>query len=122
MKNKLTDTSFNLNLYQKKIFCIGIIEIYAIPSLQNVFAKSELIRSINTFKNFNSVNKKINSASTRTTTKKVTNGLSPVKRAKRKRFSSSAGKMCNEKNITIFFASFATIICFIIATWLPGTY
>ena len=44
MKNEMTDTFFNLNWYQKKIFqSIGIIEIHAAPSLQNVFDKSKLI-------------------------------------------------------------------------------
>ena len=44
MKNEITDTFFNLNWYQKKIFqSIGIIEIQAAPSLQNVFDKSKLI-------------------------------------------------------------------------------
>ena len=70
--------------------------------------------------NSNSVNKK--SASTRTTTKKVANGLSPVKKAKRKCFFSSTEKKINEKKVTIFFASFANIVCFIIANLFPGTF
>ena len=123
VKNEMTETFFNVNWYQKKIFRgKGIMEIHAILSLQNVFAKSKLIQSINPFQNFNSVNKKFKSASTRTSTKEVTNGLSPVKRAKRKRFSSSGEKCVMEKILRSFFASFATIICFIIATSLPDTY
>ena len=43
----------------------------------------------NSIQSSNSVNKKIKSASSRTTTKEVKNGLYPVNRAKRKRFSSS---------------------------------
>ena len=56
----------------------------------------------NSFQNSNSVNEKIKSASTRTTTKEVTNGLSPVKRAKRKRFSSSLEKNVMEKRLQSF--------------------
>ena len=40
----MTDTLFNLNWYQKKIFRgIGIIEIHAVSSLQNVFDKNKPI-------------------------------------------------------------------------------
>ena len=40
----MADTFFNLNWYQKKIFRgIGITEIHAVRSLQNVFDKSKLI-------------------------------------------------------------------------------
>ena len=99
----MTDTFFNVNWYQKKIFRgKGIMEIHAILSLQNVFAKSKLIKSINPFQNFNSANKKFKSASARTSTKEVTNGLSPVKRAKRKRFSSSGEKCVMEKILRSF--------------------
>ena len=56
----------------------------------------------NSFQNSNSVNEKIKSASTRTTTKEVTNGLSPVKRAKRKRFSSSLEKHVQKKSLPSF--------------------
>ena len=90
MQNELTDTFFNLNWYQKKIFWgIGIIEIHAPPSLWNVFDKRNLIPSRIPSRALILSIKKIKSASTRTTTKEVTNGLSPVNRAKRKRFSSS---------------------------------
>ena len=97
---------FQFKLVPKEnIWGIGIIEIHAIPSLQNVFAKSKLILSINSFQNFNSVNKKSKSASTKATTKYVTNGLSPVKGAKRKHFSSSTEK-CVMKKMLHFFCQF----------------
>ena len=52
--------------------------------------------------NSNFINKEFKSASTRTTTKKVTKGLSQVKEAKRKRFSSSAKKCVMEKRLRSF--------------------
>ena len=56
---------FQFKLVPKEnIWGIGIIEIHAIPSLQNVFAKSKLILSINSFQNFNSVKRKHFSSST----------------------------------------------------------
>ena len=62
--------------------------------------KSDSIK--NSIQNSNSVNEKFKSASTRTTTKEVTNGLSPVKRAKRKRFSSSLEKKVMKKRLQSF--------------------
>ena len=47
MKKEMTDTFFNINWYPKIFWGIGIIEVHAILSLEKVFAKSELIPSIN---------------------------------------------------------------------------
>ena len=99
----MTDTFFNLNWCQKKIFWgICIIEIHAVPSLQNVFDKRNLIPSRIPSRALILSIKKIKSVSTRTTSKEVTNGLSPVKRAKRKRFSSSLEKNVQKKSLPSF--------------------
>ena len=44
------------------------------------------------------------------------------KKKQKKTFFLTRGTMSYKKGITIFFASFANIICFIIATWFPNTY
>ena len=98
--------------YHRNLHCSKFTEL-------NRQKQADSIKKSN--QNFNSVNKKFKSASIRSTTKKVTNGLSPVKRAKKKTLSLICEKKCNEKKVIIFFNSFTNIVCFIIAIWFPGT-
>ena len=44
------------------------------------------------------------------------------KKKQKKTFFLTRETMSYKKGITIFFASFANIICFIIATWFPNIY
>ena len=61
--------------YHRNLHCSKFTEL-------NRQKQADSIKKSN--QNFNSVNKRFKSASIRSTTKKVTNGLSPVKRAKKK--------------------------------------
>ena len=74
-----------------------IIEVHAISSLEKLFAKSELILSINPSRTLIPSIKKSKISSTRTTTKRVTKSISPSKRAKGKRSSSSTKKCVVKK-------------------------
>ena len=101
-RTKVTERIFQCKLIPRKIFWgISIIEK---SMLFQVYKKNcqKWADSINKYiQNSNSINKKFKSASTRTTTKTI-KCLSPIKRNKRKHFSSPAKQCLTKKGLQSF--------------------